>query len=93
MYLIIKVLIIIICLASILYIIKMNTKYKNDTTSTKEDIINYFKKQQALNIENGIKIKDLPKEIAKNPYLLMMVKDKTLNFKKGKYYLNITESQ
>ena len=38
--------------------------------------------------EKGIKTKDLPKEISKNPYLLIMVQDKTLTFQKGKYYLN-----
>ena len=67
---------------------RMNEKYKNDNSTTKEEIINYFKEQQANSVESGIKTKDLPIEIAKNPYLLMMVKDKTLVFKKGKYYLN-----
>lgn len=88
MYLMLKVLIIVFCLGGILYLIRINTKYKNDHSSTKEDIVNYFTKLEAINIEKGIKIKDLPNNIAKNPYLLMMVKDKTLIFKKGKYYLN-----
>ena len=88
MYLFIKILIIVICLSGVIYMIKINTKYKNDTSSSKEDIINYFKDKQAVNIENGIKTKDLPVEVAKKPYILLMVKDKTLEFKKGKYYLN-----
>jgi len=66
----------------------MNNKYKNDTSSSKEDIIKYFEDNNATSLENGIKTKDLPESIAKNPYRLMMVKDKTLEFKKGKYYLN-----
>jgi len=68
--------------------IKMNTKYQKDDSATKEEIINYFKEQNATSVENGIKTKDLPIHIAKNPYRLMMVQDKTLMFKKGKYYLN-----
>lgn len=91
MYLIIKILILVCCLGSILYLVKMNTKYKNDNPSSKEEIIQYFKEQQAISVESGIKTKDLPVEIAKNPYLLMMVKDKTLMFKKGKYYLKSNE--
>ena len=68
--------------------ISIKNKYKNDTSSSKEDIIKYFKDNNITNLDNGIKTKDLPKEIAKNPYLIMMVQDKTLTFKKGKYYLN-----
>ncbi len=88
MYLLIKVFIIVFCVGGVSYLIFMNTKYKKDTLTSKEDILNYFKEHHATSIENGIKIKDLPTHIAKNPYLLMMVKDKTLVFKKGKYYLN-----
>lgn len=88
MYLFIKILVIIVCVSGALYMIRMNSKYKNDTSTSKEDIIKYFKDNNAINLENGIKIKELPKDIAKNPYLLMMVQDKTLSFKKGKYYLN-----
>jgi len=88
MYLFIKVLVIVLCISGVLYMIKMNTKYKNDTSTTKEDIINYFKEQNATSIDNGIKTKDLRVDIAKNPYLLLMVKDKTLIFKSGKYFLN-----
>ena len=40
-------------------------------------------------MESGIKMKDLPEHIAKDPNLLTMVSDRTLKFKKGKYYLNI----
>lgn len=88
MYLFIKILVIVVCVSGVLYIIRMNNKYKNDTSTSKEDIIKYFKDNNAINLENGIKTKELPKDIAKNPYLLMMVQDKTLSFKKGKYYLN-----
>ena len=67
----------------------MKNKYKNDKTSlSKEKIIKYFQDNNITNLEKGIKPKDLPKEIAKDPYLLMMVQDKTLIFQKGKYYLN-----
>ncbi len=88
MYEILKIVLPIICILGIIYMIMMKNKYKNDTSSSKEDIIKYFKDNNITNLENGIKTKDLPKEIAKNPYLLMMVQDKTLTFKKGKYYLN-----
>lgn len=88
MYLFIKILVIVVCVSGVLYMIRMNNKYKNDTSTSKEDIIKYFKDNNAINLENGIKTKELPKDIAKNPYLLMMVQDKTLSFKKGKYYLN-----
>lgn len=88
MYSIIMAIVIIFCLSRILYIIKEKSSYKNDNTSTKEEIINYFKEQKATNIENGIKTKDLPDFIAKSSYRLLMVQDKTLIFKKGKYYLN-----
>lgn len=88
MYKILKIVLPIICVLGMIYMISMKNKYKNDTSSSKEDIIKYFKDNQITSLENGIKTKDLPKEIAKNPYLLMMVQDKTLTFKKGKYYLN-----
>ena len=88
MYSFIKILVIVVCVSGVLYMIRMNNKYKNDTSTSKEDIIKYFKDNNAINLENGIKTKELPKDIAKNPYLLMMVQDKTLSFKKGKYYLN-----
>lgn len=88
MYLFVKILIIVICLIGILYMVRINTKYKNNNKTGKEDIINYFAKKNATSIENGIKTKDLPIFIAKSPYRLLMVKDGTLAFKKGKYYLN-----
>ncbi len=88
MYNILKIILPIICLAGIIYMVRTNNKYKNDTSSSKEDIIKYFEDNNATNYENGIKINDLPKRISSNPYLLMMVKDKTLSFSKGKYYLN-----
>lgn len=88
MYEILRVVLLIICIVGIIYMILMKNKYKNDTSSSKEDIIKYFNDNNITNFENGIKTRELPKEIAKNPYLLMMVQDKTLTFKKGKYYLN-----
>lgn len=84
----IKLILIIICLIGITYIYLVNKKYKNDTSTTKDDIIKYFEEKNATSLETGIKIKDLPEFISKNPYLLMMVKDKTLVYEKGKYYLN-----
>lgn len=66
----------------------MKSKYKNNVSSSKEEIIKYFKDNNITSLESGITTKKLPKEIAKDPYLLMMVQDKTLTFKKGKYYLN-----
>lgn len=88
MYKVIKILIIVCSLGGIIYLIKMNKTYQKDDSNTKEKIINYFKEKEATNLEKGIKTKDLPKDIAKDPFLLMMVQDKTLIFKKGKYYLN-----
>ena len=89
MYEIVKILISIVCIVGIIYIILIKNKYKNNTdTLSKENIIKYFQDNNITSLENGIKTKDLPKEIAKNPYLLMMVQDKTLTFQKGKYYLN-----
>ena len=88
MYLWIKILVIGLALSGVFYMIRMHNKYENDNSTTKEDIVNYFKEHQATSLDNGIETKNLPKDIAKNPYLLMMVKDKTLAFKKGKYYLN-----
>ena len=82
---ILKILIPIICIIGIIYIIIMKKKYKNDKTSlSKEKIIKYFQDNNITSLEKGIK----PKDIIKNPYLLMMVQDKTLIFQKGKYYLN-----
>ena len=89
MYEILTILIFIVCIVGIIYIILIKNKYKNNTdTLSKENIIKYFQDNNITSLENGIKTKDLPKEIAKNPYLLMMVQDKTLTFQKGKYYLN-----
>lgn len=91
MYSFIKILIIVLCVGGVIYMLIMNNKYKNDTSASKEDIIKYFEENNAVSLDNGIKTKDLPKHIAKNPYRLMMVKDKTLEFKQGKYYLNINK--
>ena len=83
-----KILVLIICIVGIIYIILLKNKYQNDTSFTKENIIKYFKDNNITSLERGIKPKDLPRKIIKNPYLLMMVQDNTLSFKKGKYYLN-----
>lgn len=88
MYTLIKVIVILLCLSGVFYIVKINKKYQGDS-SGREEIIKYFKDKGAVSVENGIKIKDLPIEIARSNYLLLMVKDKTLIFKSGKYYLNI----
>lgn len=89
MFTMLKIIIPIVCVIGIIYIIIMKNKYKNDKTSlTKENIIKYFQDNDITSFEKGIKTKDLPKEISKNPYLLMMLQDKTLTFQKGKYYLN-----
>ncbi len=86
---ILKLLIPIICIVGTIYIVLLKNKYQNDKTSLrKENIIKYFQDNDITSLEKGIKTKDLPKEIVKNPYLLMMVQDKTLIFQKGKYYLN-----
>ncbi len=65
---------------------KKKQDYKNSTT--KADIIKYFKESGALSKGTGMKPKDLPKEIAKSSDLLFMVKDGTLKFEKWKYFLN-----
>ena len=89
MFAIFKILIPIVCVIGIIYIIIMKNKYKNDKTSlTKESIIKYFQDNDITSFEKGIKTKDLPKEISKNSYLLIMVQNKTLTFEKEKYYLN-----
>lgn len=88
MYRILRFVLPILCVMGIVYMFFMKNKYKNDISLSKEEIIKYFEDNNITNLENGIKTKDLPKEIAKNLYSLMMVQDKTLKFKKGKYYLN-----
>lgn len=87
MYQLIKIILIIICLFGLIYMFKAKKSYQQDST-TKDEIIKYFKEHNATNVENGIKTKDLPPFIAKSPTRLLMVKDKTLIFTKGKYYLN-----
>lgn len=44
MYSIVKVLIVVCCLGGVLYLFKMNMKYKNDNSRSKDEIIEYFKK-------------------------------------------------
>lgn len=88
MYLFVRIVVILICLSGIFYVVKVNKKYQGDS-SGREEIVKYFKDQGAVALDRGIKIKDLPMEIAKSNYLLLMVKDKTLIFKNGKYYLNV----
>ena len=87
MYEILKYFILLICIVGIIYIIFI--RFKNNTkSSSKEDIIKYFKDKDITSLEKGIKTKELPKEILKSPYLLMLVQDKTLIFQKGRYFLN-----
>lgn len=88
MYLAIEILAVGLIACGLLYMVNMKNKYKNDTSTTKEDIIKYFNDNDATNVENGIKTKDLPPFIAKSPYRILMIQDKTLLFRKGKYYLN-----
>ena len=76
------------CIVGIIYINLQKNKYKNDKSNTKEEIINYFKDRNAISLDTGIKVKELPKEILNNPNLLFMVKDKILKLEKGKYFLN-----
>lgn len=85
---VIKILVVLGCLSGILYITLSKKKYQKDTSGSKEEIIQYFKEKNATSVENGIHTKDLPEFIAKSSYRLLMVQDKTLLFKKGKYYLN-----
>lgn len=86
MYKIIVILLVLICLFGIIYMNRLKKNY--DDSSSREDIIKYFKDKNAISVEAGIKTKDLPKEISKNPDLLMMVKNGTLKFEKFKYFLN-----
>ncbi len=84
----IKGLVLLVCVGGILYLALSKKKYRQDNSGSKEQIIQYFKEKNATNVENGIHTKDLPEFIAKSSYLLLMVQDKTLLFKKGKYFLN-----
>ncbi len=89
MFKILKIVALIICILGIIYGILLKNKYKNNHTFfAKEKIIKYFQDNNITRFEKAIKPKDLPKEIIKNPYLLIMVQDKTLTFKNGKYFLN-----
>lgn len=85
---VVKGLVILICVGGILYLTLSKKKYRKDTSGSKEEIIQYFKEKSATSVETGIHTKDLPEFIAKSSYRLLMVQDKTLLFKKGKYYLN-----
>lgn len=90
MFKILKIVALIICVLGIIYVILLKNKYKNAQTSfSKEKIIKYFQDNNITSFEKAIK----PKEIIKNPYLLIMVQDKTLTFKNGKYFLNKLESE
>ena len=66
----IKILLILICIAGIIYIIILKNNFKKDKSSlSKESIIKYFQDNNITSLDKGLKTKDLPKEIAKNPYL------------------------
>lgn len=86
MYKIIGLILVIGCLFGIFYINKIKKNY--DKSSSKEDIIKYFKDRGATSVEAGIKTKDLPEFILKSPDRLLMVQDGTLKFEKFKYFLN-----
>lgn len=86
MYKIIVLILVVFCLFGIYYMNKM--KKNSEGSSNKDEIIKYFKERGAIGVETGIKTKDLPKKIAKDPNLLMMVKNGTLRFEKFKYFLN-----
>ena len=84
LYTIIKIAIVLFALGGVLYLVRINNKYKSEGASTKEGIIEYFKSQNATSEETGIKIKDLHLNISRNEYLLMMKKDSTSAIKKRK---------
>lgn len=86
MYKIVGLLLVVLCLLGIYYMNKQKKNYQNSTY--KKEILKYFEEMGATSVETGIKTKDLPKEIAKSPELLMMVQDGTLKFEKWKYFLN-----
>lgn len=86
----VKILVLFFCILGIIITLKNKNNYKADGKK-KEEIIKYFEDKKAFTIETGIYIKDLPLEISKSNFLLFMVKDKILLFKKGKYYLNKKE--
>lgn len=87
MYRLIEVIAVGLCLCGILYFGKMRKSH--EASSSREEIIRYFEEQKAFSVETGIKIKDLPEHIAKDENLIMMAGDRTLKFKKGKYFLNV----
>lgn len=88
MYRMVEIVVIVLALLCGVQFMRMRKTSENDTAG-REAIIDYFKEQQAFSVETGIKIKDLPREIAESQNLLMMAADRTLKFKKGKYYLNV----
>ena len=88
MYEVIKTIVILFALGGILYLFRLKSKYKSEGAVTRDEIIAYFKEKQANSIETGIRIKDLPLNISRSNYLMMLLKDNILSFKKGKYYLN-----
>lgn len=90
MYRVIEIIVVCLCLlCSLSYFSKMRKSH--DASSSREEIINYFKEQKAFSVETGIKIKDLPDHIARDENLIMMAGDRTLKFKKGKYFLNVKQ--
>lgn len=86
MYSSIRTILYVLCLVIIvLGIIGMvkQEKYKKDAETVKK-IIKYFKKEG----KNGVDPKKVPREILKTGYITWMLKDKTIVYKDGKYYLN-----
>mgnify|MGYP003306614565 CR=1 FL=1 len=86
MYSIVKTILYVLCLViivlGIIGMLKQN-KYKKDTEAV-NNIISYFKKAG----KGGINPKDIPKEILKTGYITWMLKDRTIEYKDGKYYLS-----
>ena len=78
---ILLVLCLIICFFGVIGIFK-EQKYKKDT-ETVQKIVDYFKREG----KDGVEPKRLPQEILKTGYITWMLKDKTIEYKDGKYFL------
>lgn len=86
MYFDVEIILYVLCLIIIVlgfFGMLKQSKYKKDI-ETVNSIIGYFKKEG----KNGVKPKDLPKKILKTGYITWMLKDKTIEYRDGKYYLN-----
>lgn len=89
MYNLIKFLVVVIALLGILYLFNLNKKGNTLKSQVNKDkIIKYFEEKRATSIESGITTKELPEDIRRDECLFMLLKEKTIVFKKGKYFLN-----